>query len=85
MARLKTDEMLKTKYIHFPSVDKQAPSRVNEEIIVDIRKNTNYFTTRKALNWTSLQLAPSILVKVTQHDSQQEQEAAAFVYFNGVP
>ena len=37
------------KYIHFASVDKQTPSRVDEGILVDIRKNTNHPATRKYL------------------------------------
>ena len=34
---------------------------------------------------TRLQFEPSIFIEVTQHDSQQGQKAAAFVYFDGVP
>ena len=35
------------KYIHFATVDKQTPSRVDEAIIVDITKNTNHPANRK--------------------------------------
>ena len=37
------------KYIHFANVDKQTPSRVDEGIIVDIRKNINHPATHKYL------------------------------------
>ena len=60
------------EYIHFASVDKQTPSRVDEGIIVDIRKNTNHSTIRKDLLWTYPQFEPFKLIKVTQHDSKQE-------------
>lgn len=89
MARLKwirvVESLTGAKDIHFASVDKQTSTRVDEGIFVDIRKNTNRFATRKYLLCTHLQFESSIFIKVTQHDSQQEQEAVAFVYFDGVP
>lgn len=89
MARLKwirvVESLTGAKDIHFTCVDKQTPSRVDEGIFVDIKNNTNHLATRKYLLCTHLQFGPSIFVKVTQHDSQQEQEAVAFIYFDGVP
>ena len=64
MARLRwirvVESLTGAKDIHFASVDKQTPARVDEGIFVDI----------KYLLCTHPQFEPSIFIEVTQHDSQ---------------